>query len=301
MTMLQRTVIMTLALGLACPVLATVDGEALQALIDDGAADQVVDRMEDRLEEETPSADIHYWLAQGQLAQIDRASIFRKMGLAGSARENLETALALDASHVPARVSLGQFFLQAPAIAGGSKEKALAEAESLMALNPAAAYRLRSDIAESEDDHEASVAYARKALAAGEWDWDAQYALVVQGVHYQVADAETMLDEAERNVRDHENDTSEHLPLLDYQRGKYAAVSGKALASGRAALNHYLAHEPGPDAPQLIWAEFRLAQVERQLGQNTAADARLAKLEAREVPENLGFALQDERRWHYAD
>ncbi|MEM7704997.1 MAG: hypothetical protein AAF358_05560 [Pseudomonadota bacterium] len=278
-----------------------IDDAALQALIDNGEAKQVVSRMESRLKNGPETAEAHYWLATGQLAQVDAASTFRKLGLARNGKKHLLAALELDPAHVEARNSLGQYYLQAPAIAGGSKKQARAQADALMKLDKAAALRLKADIEWQEENVEAAIAYDRQALAAGTWVWAQQYTLVIQGVHNQLPVAEAVLDEAEQNVRRHTPEDVRALRLIDYQRGKFAAVSGQALEAGRAGLKRYLDYDPSPEDPDSGWAEFRLAQVERRLGEAAAAEARLSRLEAGEVPEDLGFALQDERRWHYAD
>ncbi|MFK7954755.1 MAG: tetratricopeptide repeat protein [Lysobacterales bacterium] len=278
-----------------------IDPVALQSLIDAGKSKAVVSQMESRLKNGPATAQAHYWAAEGQLAQIDAASTFRKLGLARASKKHLLAALELEPSHVPANRTLGQFYLQAPAIAGGSTKLAKAQADALMAMDKAAALRLKADIAQANDDPEAAIAYNRQALAAGQWDWEYQYSLVIQAVHHQVADATSLLDEAERNVRQHAAENLQALRRIDYQRGKYAALSGKALAAGHAGLSRYLTYQPLADDPDLVWAQFRLAQVERQRGDGADANARLVRLEAAEVDKDLGFALQDERRWHYTD
>ncbi|MEM1412728.1 MAG: hypothetical protein AAGH19_10260 [Pseudomonadota bacterium] len=300
---MNRVFLTTFALGcalLSAAVQAQINGASMQSLIEAGEAESVIEQMEEQLEAAS-STEAHYWLARGQLAHIDSVSVFRKIGLATDARSNLETALELDENHVPTRVALGRYYLEAPAIAGGSAEKAQAQADALLELDKAAGYRLMADIAREAEDQEAAIAYSRKALQADAWNWPAQYGLVVQGVHFQVDEAISLLDEAETQVRQHEEAPDEHLRLLDYQRGKLSAVTGQALEAGNAALTRYLAHEPAENEPSTVWAEFRLAQVERQQGLTGQAQERLSQLESQEIPEDLGFAIQDERRWHYED
>ena len=301
-TLLARTTLIVAALtGTAGMANDVVDPAALRSLIDDGQGSVVVSQMETRLKSHPASAEVHYWLAEGKLAQIDAASSFRKLSLARAAKKHLLATLELAPNHVDAHRSLGQYYLQAPAIAGGSNKKAKLQSDALMELDKAAALRLKADIAQEEDDPQSAIAFNRQALSAGTWDWDAQYALVIEAVHYQVESAAGVLEEAERNVRQHANQDDRALRLIDYQRGKHAAVSGQILSAGQASLTRYLAYQPLPEDPSLDWAEFRLAQVERQSGQTSAAKRRLARLEATDVTEDLGFALQDERRWHYAD
>src|SRR5262249_43813801 len=53
---------------------------------------------------------------------------------ASKGRKAFEKAIELDPNHVAARIGLATFFLQAPSIAGGSKEKAKAQGDALLAL-----------------------------------------------------------------------------------------------------------------------------------------------------------------------
>lgn len=278
-----------------------MDSAAMEAMIADGQAEALEELMESALKEDPDSAQAHYWLGRAELASIDDASAFRKLGLARSARKNLEKAVSLDPALVPARISLARYYLEAPAIAGGDDDAAMDQAEQILALDAAAGYRIKGAIARSEEDYEQAVSWMRQALAAGPWEWAAQYELIVLAVHQQVGSAVAALDEAQSNVRAHAENAGELLPLIDYQRGKLAAVSGNYLESGQLALERYLLHTPAEGEPDLEWAQFRLSQVERQLGSADEALARLEGLESSEVPEDLSFAIRDERRWHYSD
>lgn len=273
----------------------------MEALIANGQAQELAETLEERLQAQGESAMLLYWMGRAELSMIDEASAFRKLGLARSAKKNLEKAVALDPELVPARVSLGRYYLEAPAIAGGSEVKAKQQAERLITLDPPSGYRLEASIAQEQEQYEEAVDWFSQALAAQTWEWDPQYRLVVLAVHHQVASAEAVLNQAVENVRSYATNPDELLPLISYQRGKLAAVSGDFLEPGQAALEQYLQYEPAEDEPGLDWAEFRLSQVERHLGLTTEALARLESLENQEIPQDLSFAIRDERRWHYSD
>ncbi len=80
--------------------------------------------------------DFHYWLGRSLGMQALHASIFTRFSLARRTKAEFERALALDPRSVPAREALIIFDLRAPAIAGGSKEEALAQARVLRRLSP---------------------------------------------------------------------------------------------------------------------------------------------------------------------
>lgn len=61
-----------------------------------------------------------------------------------------------------------------------------------------------------------------------------------------------------------------------YQLGRIAALSGRRLDRGRAALRAYLAHPPSGDVPPPWEAHWRLAQILEKQGDPRAARAQLA-------------------------
>jgi tetratricopeptide (TPR) repeat protein len=71
--------------------------------------------------------------AYGQSAQ--KAGVFSKMGLAGKCRTAYEKAVELDPKNLDARSSLMNYYQQAPGIAGGSKDKALGQAQEIKKLD----------------------------------------------------------------------------------------------------------------------------------------------------------------------
>src|SRR5208282_416508 len=67
-----------------------------------------------------------------------------------------------------ARTDLAEFYLEAPAIVGGGREKARAEAALLMPLNPAMAHWVMGRIAEKNKDNAAAEQEYRAAIDASQ-------------------------------------------------------------------------------------------------------------------------------------
>ena len=67
-------------------------------------------------------------------------------------RTEFETAVRLGPDSVDARSDLGEFYLEAPGIVGGGRDKAEAQAKTLSTLDPAKAHWLNGRIAEKRKD-----------------------------------------------------------------------------------------------------------------------------------------------------
>jgi hypothetical protein len=77
---------------------------------------------------------------------MNGAPLPRLAAYAAEMQQALREAVHLDPRHPRARYALAQYYLQAPPIAGGSLEKAAAEADTLAGLDPGLAQTLRTDI-----------------------------------------------------------------------------------------------------------------------------------------------------------
>jgi hypothetical protein len=69
-------------------------------------------------------AEYHFWLGRSYGAKAAAADAIRQALLAPKIRQAFERTIALDPTHVQGRVGLVNFYLRAPAIMGGSVEKA---------------------------------------------------------------------------------------------------------------------------------------------------------------------------------
>ncbi len=82
------------------------------------------------------------------------ASIFLKPpGLAKKVRTEFEHAVEFSPDSWEARTDLGEFYLEAPGIVGGGEDKARAQADALMPLNPGMAHWVRARIAQKNKDN----------------------------------------------------------------------------------------------------------------------------------------------------
>jgi tetratricopeptide (TPR) repeat protein len=107
------------------------------------------------------------WLGRAYGEKADRAGWFAAAGLAGKVRQSFERAVQLDPTNWQARTDLAEYYLEAPGIVGGGKDKAQAQADALMSLNPAMAHWVAGRIAQKEKDMVAAERENRAAVAVG--------------------------------------------------------------------------------------------------------------------------------------
>ncbi len=95
--------------------------------------------------------------AYGRSAQ--KASLFKQLGFAKKCVAAYERAVALDPKRVDYRLSLFEYYYRAPGLAGGGRDKALAQATTVKQLDPLAGRILFARIA--VDDKQYAAAFAQ--------------------------------------------------------------------------------------------------------------------------------------------
>jgi tetratricopeptide (TPR) repeat protein len=108
----------------------------------------------------------HMWLGRIYGEKADSANFLSAASLAGKVRNEFEAAVRLDPNNVEARSDLGEFYLEAPGIVGGGRDKAEAQAQALAALDAPKADYLKGRIAEKKKDLAAAEGEYRAAIAA---------------------------------------------------------------------------------------------------------------------------------------
>jgi cytochrome c-type biogenesis protein CcmH/NrfG len=108
----------------------------------------------------------HLWLGRIYGEKADGSNFFSAASLAGKVRTEFETAVRLDPNNVEARSDLGEFYLEAPGVVGGGRDKAEAQAQALVTLDPAKAGYLKGRLAEKKKDLATAEKEYRAAIAA---------------------------------------------------------------------------------------------------------------------------------------
>src|ERR1044071_3190924 len=98
------------------------------------------------------NATYHMWLGRIYGEKADASSFLSAAGLAKKVRNEFERAVQLSPDNAEARTDLAEFYLEAPGIVGGGKDKARAQAEAIQPLNPAMAHWVLARLAEKNNE-----------------------------------------------------------------------------------------------------------------------------------------------------
>lgn len=106
------------------------------------------------------------WLGRAYGEKADRVGFLSAAGMAKKVRVAFEHAVELDPKNWEARTDLAEFYLEAPGIVGGGKDKARQQADALMPLNPPMAHWVQARIADKEKDTVTAEREYRAMVAA---------------------------------------------------------------------------------------------------------------------------------------
>lgn len=212
------------------------------------------------------NAQSQYWLGNAYGSRIGEVGMVSKMSMAPKLREAFETTLVLDPNNLDARESLLQFYLQAPAIAGGGKDKALAQAGEIAKRDAARGHLAKAQIYLHEENNSAALKSYEAAYAANPANNDVRLAL---GIAYQQS---KQWPEAFRHFRAWIK-ADPKAGAAWYQIGRTAVLSGLQIEEGIAALQLYLKLPHNANEPQNKHAYYRMGQLYAKAGQKAEARA----------------------------
>jgi tetratricopeptide (TPR) repeat protein len=190
---------------------------------------------------EPGNSQYHLWLGRIYGGKADRVNFISAASLAGKVRTEFETAVRLDPKNMEAHSDLAEFYLEAPGIVGGGKDKAENEAQQMSAADPAGACLLRAKLAEKRDDFTEAEKQYRAAIQtsggkAGTWLSLAQF-YQRRGQYAQVDDAIQHVISADRN---------NHVLL---STADFLIHNKRSLPEAAKLLRTYLAHGTVEEAP----------------------------------------------------
>ena len=181
----------------------------------------------------------HHWLGVASGRQAIGANRFRQVILARRTKSALERAVELDPDLLESRQYLLQFYLVAPGVVGGSKEKALEQAREIAKRDVMRGHLAMGAIHDSEEDAQSAEREYMAAIRAAPDSLDGYYGLAL--MYQRTKQYDKAFDTYERVLTRRPSETRAR-----YLIGRTAALSGQRLDRAEAALREYL--RPRADA-----------------------------------------------------
>jgi tetratricopeptide (TPR) repeat protein len=97
-------------------------------------------------------SDFHLWLGRAYGRKAETCNFFCAASMARKMRAEFEKAVELNGDDVHARTDLAEFYIEAPAVVGGGKDKAQREADAIARKDAATAHWVRARLAEKNKD-----------------------------------------------------------------------------------------------------------------------------------------------------
>ena len=231
--------------------------------------DDAVRHLETAVQLNPKNSDYHFTLgsAYGDLAM--EANVLKQASLAKKVRNEFETAVQLNPRNIDARLGLVDFYLIAPGMMGGSKEKAKAQVDAIRRIDPLQGHRAAARYYSREkQDAKVEQEYLAAAKAfpadARPHSWAGQFATVKE----QYARAFSEYDTALRL------DPSYMPAYVGY--GRTAGRSGKNLDRGAELLRKYLSYQPKLGEPGHATAYYLLGIIHEKKGEKVQAKQNFA-------------------------
>jgi tetratricopeptide (TPR) repeat protein len=205
----------------------------------------------------------HLWLGRIYGEKADRAGFISAAGLAKKVRTEFERAVELDPKSWQARTDLAEFYLEAPGIVGGGKDKALKQAETLASLNPPMAHYINGRIAEKNKDAAAAERDYRAGIEASHGGAHAWLNLALFYRH------QNRLDEMEQALRTMESRPLDRPESL-MDGGSIMLRTGRSYDLGIELVGKYLSGPTVEEGPAFK-AHYILGQLLEKQSDRTAA------------------------------
>jgi tetratricopeptide (TPR) repeat protein len=196
------------------------------------------------------NSEYQLWLGRAYGSAALHASVFRQPVLARKVEHAFERAVQLDPENLPARLSLVEYDVKAPGFLGGSRKKALEQAEEIRRRDPIKGHRAAGLIAEQQKNFsDAAHEYDAAAREAPEDPEPLHWAADLAVRRGDTAAAFALLQSAADERGDAE---------ALYEIGELAARSGRDTENGVASLKRYLALPTSRDDPSPARAHLQL-------------------------------------------
>jgi Tfp pilus assembly protein PilF len=236
-----------------------------------GDAAAAVTYFENAVAADPDNAAYHYQLANAYAQAGVAAGMLGRMSYGKKAKAEWERAVESDPNFIPARLSLIEFHVLAPAVFGGSEEEAKTQAAEIRKRDPIEGRRAFARL---------HTAAKRPDLARGEYlQLVKEYpksarARYLFGVYLTATEKNHAAAAAEFELAARLDPS--YMPAY-FQIGHVAAVAATNFARGEEALRKYLSHSPKEDEPSIARAHYWLGVLYEKQGKQARARASYAE------------------------
>ena len=208
----------------------------------------------------------HLWLGRAYGEKADHSSFWSAAGLAKKVQSEFETAVRLDPNDVEAHSDLAEYYLEAPGLMGGGKDKAATQANQMASLDLPEAHKMKARIAEKNGDFVIAEGEYRAAIQAsgsrpGTWLNLAEF--------YRRRGRFDQMQEAIQSVSSNQNATqSATFPLM--RAAEILVRAKREIPLAAQLVRRYLAGNTVEDAPAFK-AHYLLGTLLESQGNRQAA------------------------------
>lgn len=218
--------------------------------------DEAVSAAERAARLEPANSEYHQWLGRAYGRKAEKT---RSFSYARKTRAEFETAASLNPANLLARRDLLEFYISAPWLLGGGKDKAWRQAEAIAAINPVEGCLARADYWQGLDKPEAAAGDYAKVLELKPKRLDPYFEVASYYERRKDADRLEATVEAAAKLNPHDC-------RLDYYRGVACILAHERLAEADQYLKTYLATAPPRrDFPSHASARVWLGRLYEQL------------------------------------
>lgn len=261
--------------------------EKIRSAIRAGDIDAAVEASDSATEQRPNDALAWMWAGRAYLRRALAASLLGKPRWAVRTRDAWETAVTLDPRLVDARFNLMEYYLQAPGILGGDRDKAAIEARIIAGIDESIGKLAAGVIAQIATDDAGAEAAFRESLALDPANHRARMAL--SGLLQRLERGE----EAFRLWRER-LDAAPEDAVARFQFARLAASRGEQLEYGLQNIEAFIATVEIPDNMSLNEAHWHRGRLLEKLGR---LDEARSAYEIAQTDASIGeFALADLER-----
>ena len=230
--------------------------------------EEATDWLEKATDLDDKNAVYHRWLGDSYGRQAQRTgNKLKQANLARKVKNEYEAAVRIDPRDIQSRLSLIEFYIQAPGFMGGGIDKAEAQAREIAKLDRLQGHYTMANVYSRSKRNPQALAELK--TAEKEYPDSIGPMLRVGYYHVNMKEFDEAFAQFDRILEKYPKD-----PVTTFQIGRTAALSGQQLERGEAALKSYLAGPtPAPNQPQFASAHFRLGNIYEKRGATSSARA----------------------------